>query len=97
MKKIFYYIIALTIVCCSSCKRDKPKEDLNDISDFIKTEQPITIDIDTVLENGKTQYYLYCETKDVWDKVSIEDSVLLFNGIYAIPHINLKSKLVHIK
>ena len=72
-------------------------EELNDISNFIKTEQPITIDIDTVLENGKTQYYLYCETKDVWDKVSIEDSVLLFNGIYAIPHINLKSKLVHIK
>lgn len=23
------------------------------MSDFIKTEQPITIDIDTVLENGK--------------------------------------------
>ena len=35
MKKIFYYIIALTIVCCSSCKRDKPKEELNDISNFI--------------------------------------------------------------
>ena len=49
MKKIFYYIIALTIVCCSSCKRDKPKEELNDMSDFIKTEQPITIDIDIVL------------------------------------------------
>ena len=56
MKKIFYYIIALTIVCCSSCKRDKPKEELNDISNFIKTEQPITIDIDKVLETGKTQY-----------------------------------------
>ena len=86
MKKIIYFITALLLFGIGSCA---DKQNISEsISEYINVDDSTTIDIDTIFINGKAHYYLYCEIKDEWDEVEIDDSCILMNG-FLLPHLNI--------
>ena len=86
MKKIFYFVTSLLLLSVESCI---DKQNISEsVSEYIKVDDFTTINIDTIFINGKAHYYLYCDIKDEWDEVEIDDSCILMNG-FLLPHLNI--------
>lgn len=86
MKKIFYFVTSLLLLSVESCI---DKQNISEsVSEYIKVDDSTTINIDTIFINGKAHYYLYCDIKDEWDEVEIDDSCILMNG-FLLPHLNI--------
>lgn len=86
MKKIFYFVTSLLLLSIESCI---DKQNISEsVSEYIKVDDSTTINIDTIFINGKAHYYLYCDIKDEWDEVEIDDSCILMNG-FLLPHLNI--------
>ena len=86
MKKIFYFVTSLLLLSVESCI---DKQNISEsVSEYIKVDDSTIINIDTIFINGKAHYYLYCDIKDEWDEVEIDDSCILMNG-FLLPHLNI--------
>lgn len=88
MKKILYFLLFIAIcIACDNKATQRVTDDavvdtaLIDTVAVIDTATIYTIDIDTIVKDGETHYYLLCEEKNEWDEILIDDTLILYKNI----------------
>lgn len=72
MKKLLFLMLLVSaFIACG----EKPKASIS------APIEKYVINIDTIVKDGETHYYLLCEEHNEWDEILIEDTTIIYKNI----------------